>query len=431
MRVIALRSSQNFNLSAVPHFRCSYSSSLKQPYSISFPISRTPCGKFANFFHRPVSFPKARSGSFGEFFSAEEVSSQIEELMQKFNLSDVDDHYESGHETASVGSKISIDMKCPRGESLDVGSLRPFLYGFEPESPDWCEGSEIDKASIERKANSVELPLSLRLIKMKRRLWEESFRGAGELTTCSMKKAFSYMVYILRELQTCALSIREGLYYEDLQEITAKMQREMNVTFVWLFQRVFSSTPTLMVFLMILLANYTAKSMDASAVSMAAPFSMITETLSAAEDQDQQRAMFDDVSVVKRILNGAKVISPSGSGTKDRKKRHYSNDVPNEINGVPCLGNEEFTSEEELALWNSVLEEASRMQAELRAEALDRETVKQFVSPLTVELEENDYVDYFRTDLEYQMGLALDPNNPLLLSNYAQFLYLVYQDHNR
>lgn len=429
MRIIALRSSQTLQLK-LPHAHCSFSV-LKQPYSISFPITTSPCGKNATFFHGLVSSSKVCSASFGEFFPDEELSSRIEELAHKFNFSDDDDH-EIEDEIVSVGSKISLDMKCPEGESLRGGSLRPSLYVVEPKvSPDWREKSEIDKVIIERKANSVELPMSLLLIRMKHKQWRESFREAGESTYCSIKKAFYYMVFIIRELQTCALSINHSAYYEDLQEVVTKMQREMNVTFVWLFQKVFSPTPALMVYLMILLANYTVKSMDDRAV--AAPMPAITETLpaTAAEDEDQQHTKLDDVSAVKRILNGAKLIIPFGSGTKDEAKQHYSSDVPKGTTGVPFSGNMEFNTEEEMELWNSILEEASRMQMELRTEALDPETVQQLVSPLSVELEEDDYADYFRTDLEYQMGLARDPNNPLLLSNYAQFLYLVYSDHKR
>ncbi|GKU92090.1 hypothetical protein SLEP1_g5864 [Rubroshorea leprosula] len=59
-------------------------------------------------------------------------------------------------------------------------------------------------------------------------------------------------------------------------------------------------------------------------------------------------------------------------------------------------------------LWKSMVEEASRMLAKSHKEG-----------------------DYFRMNLLYQMGLAEEPNNPLLLLNYAQFPHLVLRDHDR
>ncbi|KAJ0101398.1 hypothetical protein Patl1_06556 [Pistacia atlantica] len=85
----------------------------------------------------------------------------------------------------------------------------------------------------------------------------------------------------------------------------------------------------------------------------------------------------------------------------------------------------------EVELWNSMVEEASRMQEESSLEVLNTGTKKLFVTPITVKLEPEDYVDYFRTDLLYQMGVAEEPNNSLLLTNYAQLLHLVAQDYDR
>lgn len=473
-RVISPRSCQSLKL--IDPLSRYYSSSYKKGFALSFPTK--PFGKnpalgyglllrSSDFYG--LRHSKACSASFGDF-SDEEFSNQIDELAQKLSLPDEDhDDAKQEDEITSLASKGSLNLKYADGEnsknsgfsvpfsSFKLDSLRPSLLGIEPELPNWPERSEIVRASIERKANSVELPLSLRIIKRKQRKLEESFREAGEFTYCSVNKAFSSMVFIIRELQTCALSIRESLYYEDLQEIIAKMQREMNISFVWLFQQVFSRTPTLMVYLMILLANFTVKSMDANAACVATPLPGTTETLSITENKNQEVSKYGDVSilkalslpsykgVVKKTLNGSNnggggdKKNPFGIGTKggDRQlgrssvSTQFPNFVPDKINGVPFFGKEELKSEEEMNLWDSVLEEASRMQAEFWSEALDYETVQQFVSPFSVELEADDYAHYFRTDLSYQMGLGREPNNPLLLSNYAQFLFLVYHDHNR
>ena len=67
----------------------------------------------------------------------------------------------------------------------------------------------------------------------------------------------------------------------------------------------------------------------------------------------------------------------------------------------PVEKEEEVRSEEEVALWNSVVDEASEMEAAMRDEALDRETVARFVSPVNVEIESDaGYEEYMRTELQ-------------------------------
>ncbi|BBG98044.1 Tetratricopeptide repeat-like superfamily protein [Prunus dulcis] len=431
---------------SVPH-PLSSSSSSKSSHSISFPSLTKPSGSSGaladGFVHRLVSSGssslKGRNSkqlcraNFDDF-SYEELSKQIEDLAQNFNLSEEDDE-ESEEEPPLVVSKISKTSPVsmfPEGEnsksngfslqssSLKLNALEPSLLGIHPEPPDWPERNEIVRATIERKANSLEFPMSLRLIKKKHRQWEESPRGeAGEFTSCSLNKAFSSMVFIVRELHSSALSIRESLYSEDLQEIVAK---------------VFSKSPTLMVYVMVLLANFTVYSMNNNAAVAAIPLPVITEIFTVTEKKEQPNSKSDDASeadifsvtdsngVVKRTSNegvngdGGDKVSPTSSIKMPLLilKR--------------CM---EFTTEEEVKLWNSVVEEASRMQAELRDEALDHETLQQFVSPVTVNVEPDYYDEYFRTDVLYQIGLAKEPDNALLLSNYAQFLYVVMRDHDR
>ncbi|XVE56885.1 hypothetical protein DITRI_Ditri04bG0046300 [Diplodiscus trichospermus] len=53
-----------------------------------------------------------------------------------------------------------------------------------------------------------------------------------------------------------------------------------------------------------------------------------------------------------------------------------------------------------------------------------------FVSPVNVHIEPDNYEVHFKTNLIYQMSVAKEPNNPLQLSNYAQFLHLVVKDHD-
>ncbi|TXG50156.1 hypothetical protein EZV62_026031 [Acer yangbiense] len=250
------------------------------------------------------------------------------------------------------------------------------VLGIRSEPAGWAESDEIARLNIEHKANCLGIPLSLRIIKRKQK-WKQ---GLGDFAYSSVNKAFSSLVFILRELQSYLLLARENIYSEDLKEMINRVQGEMNASFVWLFQQVFSKTPTLMVYVMLLLANFTVHSMCNNAVVAATP-SPSSPTLSYSS------------------ISSETVSSPSHEMTQ-----------------------------EEVHLWNLIVEEASMMQD---GWILDHETMKQFVTSVTVELERDDYENYLKTDLLYQMGLAEEPNNPLLLSNYARFLHLVARDYDR
>ncbi|KAG4181523.1 hypothetical protein ERO13_A10G233500v2 [Gossypium hirsutum] len=163
--------------------------------------------------------------------------------------------------------------------SLQVELLDPNLLGIWP---DWLEKDKVCQISIEQKANSFGIPHSLQMIKRKQR-WKEGFVDAGEFAYCSVKKAFSSLVLIIRELQSYTLVIKEGLNCEDLIDLMNKMQRDMTITFVWLFQQVFSTTPTLMVYVMLLLANYSVHSMTNKAFIGVFPYPRLYENVVVAE----------------------------------------------------------------------------------------------------------------------------------------------------
>jgi hypothetical protein len=308
-------------------------------------------------------------------------------------------------------------------------------------------------SSIEMKANSVDLPLSLRIIKKKRQ-WEEGVKQAGESACCSMNKAFSSMVFMIRELQSFTLHMREILFYEDLQEILLRVREEMQQSFVWLFQQVFSATPTLMVYVMILLANFTVYSIgnNSSALAAVAPLPPTITELTTVSETEETNVKFDS-SVVKTFF----VSSPSGSiasvggnnnggggnvkpvlsgtdGDGSDGSEQFRTIIPE---GVSQLSSSNFGSEpsvsgqDEHRLWNSMVEEAERMQYSNIDDSLDQETRKRFVSHVEARVEAEEDTGYFKTELMYQTELSQEPNNPLLLANYAQFLYLVSNDHDR
>ncbi|OWM68748.1 hypothetical protein CDL15_Pgr024935 [Punica granatum] len=406
----------------------------------------------------PKSRPHVRRTSCSSSFSDEEFFKKIQELTLKFQL---EGDESSTREKAAAGEDMESvpDRRVCSGSVAD--GYNDGVAEETSEAPLWQE--EIVPPSIERKASSVDLPLSLRIIQRKMQ-WQDGFREAGESAYCSMKKAFSSMVFIIRELQSFALQMREILFYEDLQGILVRVQKEMHASFVWLFQQIFSHTPTLMVYVMILLANFTVHSMSSNAAIMASPSSLgpyaaATETASVVEVQDSKVQKFDSSSIRTYSIsssssgkttpiggnNGGGNIRPVASGTDGdgqfRQSDYYQTIMPDgggasQLSSFGATRDGESISgqaaqEEEVSLWNSMVEEAAKMQSELRDKALDHETMQKFVSPVTAKIEADLYAEYFRTELLYQTSLSLDPNNALLLANYAQFLYAVAHDYDR
>ncbi|KAJ8769805.1 hypothetical protein K2173_007665 [Erythroxylum novogranatense] len=396
-------------------------------------------------------------------FSDEEFSEKIQELALRFQVSDQD----TSNALDSKSEMLCEDSSDSDGafscSSIRGESSRRFHLDYVVQPP-WIDLHQdptddiVIPASIERKANSVELPLSLRIIKRKMQ-WQEGFIEAGESAYCSVKKAFSSMVFIIRELHSFTLQMREVLLTEDLKDILVRVHNEMHASFVWLFQQVFSHTPTLMVYVMILLANFTVYSVGRNAAIAATPHgshAARAEIVSAVEIQDQKSPKFDSSTAKTFLVSGSSDKSASvggfnGGGGKVRplaggtegdwwfvgsdEFRTIDLDGASHLSSLGTKREAESVSgqvsEEELTKWNSLLEEASLMLASMRDESLDQETMQRLVSPITATIESDDYEDYFRTELLYQTGLSQEPGNPLLLANYAQFLYLVGHDYDR
>lgn len=405
-----------------------------------------------------IEIPRSRSGDFlksrsrnsntvcsanFDSFSDEEFSKKIQELALRFQLADDDDdelYYTSSSDAVDSNGELE-------SENLDI------IHKFADQTPDWTDVEEdLFPGSIERKVQSQYLPLSLRMIQKKLH-WQEGFREAGELAYCSVKKAFSSMVFIIQELHSYTMQMR-GLLYEDLQGVLARVQKEMNASFVWLFQQVFSSTPTLMVYVMILLANYSVYSMGRNA-TIAAPPPLVSYA-SVVKIQDLNPPKFDSSSIKTFSVSpssgktisvggnngGGGKVRPVSSGTDgdewNDKADQFRTVIPDGASPVSSshgtttgaeLTSEQINSKEESSLWNSIVQEASKIQ--YKDGALDHQTINRLISPVTVKIEPDDHADYLRTELIYQMALREEPNNPLLLANYAQFLWLVPDDRDR
>lgn len=435
---------------------CSYINRLERSALFGTPYSKL--SRTGSWQHLPRTgthgIRRVSSASF-DAFSDEEFSKKIEELASMFQVSDDDSEEEENLNKFDANSEEGSETCKNNGDSKFLENGRLF-EAIEPPR-DW--NKDIIPANIERNANSVDLPFSLRIIKRKKQL-EHGFREAGESAYCSVKKAFSSMVFIIRELHSYTLQMREMLYYEDLQGILARVQKEMHMSFVWLFQQVFSHTPTLMVYVMILLANYSVYSManNIEATPPTQPYAVTTESVSVVDDNSQGKQKFDS-SVIKTysVSSSGKTTSIGGSNGGGGKFRPVASGTEGDgsfdkvssgnhrtivPDGVSSIGNpsissegesvsKEVTKEEETRLWNSIVEEASRMQAAVKNEALDHETMQTFVSPFSVEIEGDDRSKYTTTELLYQLSLAQDPENALLLTNFAQFLYLVIHDYDR
>ncbi|RZC66054.1 hypothetical protein C5167_009741 [Papaver somniferum] len=451
---------------------------------------RSPKSRGSNL-RRPVS-------SSDEFFD-DGFSREIQELALKLNIVGDNEDAKLGRDHSAVSRDIkgessnyttynSFDEELAKmGETINnlVQNSRPFpplsmncadstsFIGIGPNPIGWAGGlSYMNAANIEMKASSADIPLSLRILRRKNQ-WKEGFKEAGGSACCSIKKAFSSMVFILRELHSYTLQMRELLYYEDLQGILARVHREMHDSFVWLFQQIFSHTPTLMVSVMILMANFIVHSMAQNAAIAAYPslesYSAITEIVSTViEDQNQpqdhqdESALDTSSSGKTTFLGGNKggggnVRSITGSGADGgdggfhgfSSISHHNNIAPDEISKMASLGNPSTSStdqeadwlesdinqdglrEDEMTLWNSVVKEASQMQ-QSRDSILDHETMRSFVSLVKVETD-SDFTNgkFFRTELIYQQALLKEPHNALLLANYAKFLHLVVHNHDR
>ncbi|KAH0676551.1 hypothetical protein KY285_024352 [Solanum tuberosum] len=132
----------------------------------------------------------------------------------------------------------------------------------------------------------------------------------------------------------------------------------------------------------------------------------------------------EDLEMIIDKVQGDIVHSASGENCDQTYlKVHYPDIVPQDESKV-------VWSDEEKELWDSIQDETLNMRG-LKGIGFDHEVMSKFVSPLSVEIEPDNSVDYYKADLVYQMNLTHEPNNTLLLCNYAHFLKVFVRDNNR
>lgn len=259
------------------------------------------------------------------------------------------------------------------------------------------------------------------------------------------------MVFMIRELQSYTLYMRQGLFYEDIQDILGWVQQDMHASFVWLFQQIFSGTPILMVSVMLLLANFTVYSMTDNLVALAAPLSQPqASAVVVVESNFEQKTnlQFDQAAVVKTFSPGKAAsvggcgggggkVGPVAGSTDDGRSEGPSSSQQIKPAGTPSkvtgdVNVEVVREEDEEAAWNRIVEEAKEMQASVTDESLmDPDVLKWLVKPVVVEAENDAYPEYVKTELHYQQAVQQDPESSLLLTNFAQFLQLVLHDNER
>ncbi|KAG6552500.1 hypothetical protein Mapa_005920 [Marchantia paleacea] len=176
----------------------------------------------------------------------------------------------------------------------------------------------------------VAIPDSLRKLKKRNR---NVLATAGETACCSIKKAFDSMVFMIRALQNCAFEMRQVFVStNDVESILSMVQREMQSSFVWLFQQVFSCTPTLMVSVMILLANFAVFSLGnnvATGAVLEPPTPLVSNLQRRVESEGTLRGVdgkslfsFVRVDTTSDIANSrsssAPSTSPDGESTSGR-----------------------------------------------------------------------------------------------------------------
>jgi hypothetical protein len=339
-------------------------------------------------------------------------------------------------------------------------------------------------ASVERSASSVGLPLSLRMLKRRKQQqqqqqleqgrWDERLIDcAGESARAAVGRAFSSMVLIIRELQSFTLQMREALFYEDLQGVLARVHSEMHASFVWLFQHIFSGTPALMVSLMLLLANFTVYSMGdsvAAAAILPPPHAAVAAVEMVDTQQPEQSSHFQqrfDTPALKTFSTGRTasvggngdgggkvrpVAGATGDGQSDESSYRQSGAVlPQDVSQLQATplgagaGSEasvsdsmpveeaQQTVQDELVIWKRISDEATRMQASVRAEELmDPEILEQLVAPVEAPKPDVAYSsEHVATAQRYEQAVSEEPNSSLLLANFAQFLYQVQGDIDR
>eukprot|EP00897_Mesotaenium_endlicherianum_P006852 jgi/Mesen1/6195/ME000032S05486 len=285
------------------------------------------------------------------------------------------------------------------------------------------------------------------------------------------------MVYMMKTLQSYALQMRSMLFYEsNIQDMLAVAHTEMHSCFLWLFQQVFSCTPSLMISVMLLFADFTAFSAreNMSSSEMAGfcqPSGPVTCLMKQGEELAASSSSSSNSSP---FYTSPAAFHPSHSSASGPSLREHTLRAGFYTEGSSLMGGSggmggrtlrvgtSADGDDSSAGWRQRMitrsdTDAASQEApstsgaargpypsrprktveemELRAGEpvshvmLDQETIRRLVSPVSVEMEPDNYVCFDRTELQYRSAIADDATNPMLLSNFAQFLYVVRRNN--
>ncbi|KAH7282533.1 hypothetical protein KP509_35G034900 [Ceratopteris richardii] len=284
----------------------------------------------------------------------------------------------------------------------------------------------------------------------------------------SMSTALGSLIYILKTLHQHALSPNkrghtqivacDGVFHHPSIR-PGRASAEMIESFVWLFEGVFSSTPKLMTLIMLLLAEFTFHSMSKHVAFKVAPATEppTAATLSTLEMDSKVDSMAEHLRVAgleapaRTKLGSASCmesfvrLSASGGDeeTADTKtdaehERKVSSSWIEKFRYVFPMSNSHGSHSSEARessayQWRASSKSAKnhrRLQHLRLSDSCTDVHERMCNNPLDMPDHEADsYPCFDRTDLTYQEEIRMDPGNPLLLANYAQFLHLV-RHHN-
>jgi len=199
----------------------------------------------------------------------------------------------------------------------------------------------------------------------------------------------------------------------------------MDLSFAWLFQRVFASTPEYMLSIMVLLADFTVHSLGADLAFAAA------SAMANPHPRSSTTVVKEDVAAGLR-----KELNRRNKGAALAAKPEDLPRIPSEsLLGLRIASDVAKMSSSEERVMNELMAEAMK---EMESNAgwqplpvVEKEVAMKLVAPVQVAVSPDNYTCFDRTDLEYQHAISSQPANVMLLSNYAQFLYVVRHDNDR
>ncbi|MCO5562304.1 hypothetical protein L7F22_015930 [Adiantum nelumboides] len=373
-----------------------------------------------------------------------------------------DAHLHRLHNNSQTKSDLCMQNNCGvtgvKDRPMSLRMLKRKLSKVSPPTEQWKP-----KEALEKRCGSHELASSQRDASVRPRL--NYVVDIGD----SVFSAFASLVYMLKMLQQHALSngMQSHASCADFanerfnQNWVGRAYAEMLDSLVWLFQQVFSCTPKLMLLTMMLLADFTlhsvSKHVTIPVMHHGEPPTATTLLYNTAEstvmggfDAMSHRAEEEQQLVAKKehgtkggILEENLPSELGGGGGYSSGvviKHGESNSDGSGDSSPPSKMSLECTvkgddadtriSTTSSSLRSSLL--SRRDIVDIKGFDLDTRTKNMLVAPIRAPtLEADDYPCFDRTDLTYQQEISADPNNPLLLANYAQFLHVVRHDNGR